>query len=136
MYVLGAHRSAPQAVDSGRCLLEWDGPEGTTPPAPLLKDMFAVERRKAKVRAASTCGFYCAHAAAVSSQILNFSIAYGKTKHGLSRDWGVSLEEAGQTVEAWYSDRPEVKAWQLEQHKLVLKTGRVRCFAAPLLRGC
>jgi DNA polymerase-1 len=72
----------------------------------------------------------------VSSQILNFSIAYGKTKHGLSRDWGVSLEEAGQTVEAWYSDRPEVKAWQLEQHKLVLKTGRVRCFAAPLLRGC
>ena len=33
-------------------------------------------------------------------QILNFSIAYGKTKHGLSRDWGVSLQEAERTVEA------------------------------------
>ena len=37
-------------MDAGRCLLEWDGPEGSAPPAPLLKDMFAVERRKAKVR--------------------------------------------------------------------------------------
>lgn len=58
-------------------------------------------------------------------QILNFSIAYGKTKHGLSRDWNVSLEEAEQTVNAWYSDRPEVKAWQDEQHRLVQQTGRV-----------
>ncbi len=60
-------------------------------------------------------------------QILNFSIAYGKTKHGLSRDWNVSLEEAEATVNAWYSDRPEVKAWQDEQHRLVQQTGRVRC---------
>ena len=44
------HVTCPQAVDAGRCLLEWDGPEGSTPTAPLLKDMFAVERRKAKVR--------------------------------------------------------------------------------------
>ena len=44
------HTFVPQAVDAGRCLLEWDGPEGSTPTAPLLKDMFAVERRKAKVR--------------------------------------------------------------------------------------
>jgi hypothetical protein len=39
---------ARQAVEEGTCLLEWDGPEHEAP-APLLKDMFAVERRKAKV---------------------------------------------------------------------------------------
>ena len=75
-------------LTAGDCLLEWDGPPGTTPPVPLLKDMFASERRKAKV--------------------LNFSIAYGKTAHGLSKDWKVSMEEAQETVERWYTDRPEV----------------------------
>lgn len=38
-------------------------------------------------------------------QILNFSIAYGKTAHGLSKDWGVSLQEAEETVARWYADR-------------------------------
>jgi hypothetical protein len=69
-----------------RCLLEWEG-EGA-PPLPLLKDLFASERRKAKV--------------------LNFSIAYGKTAHGLSKDWNVTLNEAKATVDKWYADRPEV----------------------------
>jgi DNA polymerase-1 len=32
---------------------------------------------------------------------LNFSIAYGKTAHGLKADWGVTLEEAEKTVELW-----------------------------------
>ena len=75
----------------GACLLEWDGGPGggQPPPVPLLKDMFGSERRKAKV--------------------LNFSIAYGKTAHGLARDWGTSLAEAEETVERWYSDRPEVR---------------------------
>lgn len=68
-------------------MLEWDG-EGK-PPVPLLKEMFAAERRKAKV--------------------LNFSIAYGKTAHGLSKDWKVSLDEAQNTVNRWYADRPEVR---------------------------
>lgn len=54
----------------------------------MLKNMFATERRKAKV--------------------LNFSIAYGKTAHGLARDWGTDLDEAQQTVDRWYADRPEV----------------------------
>ena len=67
--------------------MEWDG-EGK-PPVPLLKEMFAAERRKAKV--------------------LNFSIAYGKTAHGLSKDWKVSLDEAQNTVNRWYADRPEVR---------------------------
>lgn len=57
-------------------MLEWEG-EGQ-PPVPLLKDMFASERRKAKV--------------------LNFSIAYGKTAAGLAKDWKVSKEEAQETV--------------------------------------
>ena len=41
-------------------------------------------------------------------QVLNFSIAYGKTAHGLSRDWGTSQQDAQATVDRWYSDRPEV----------------------------
>ena len=59
---------------------------------PLLKDVYAGERRRAKT--------------------LNFSIAYGKTPAGLARDWGTSLKEARETVDAWYRDRPEVRAWQ------------------------
>ena len=68
-------------------MLEWDGAPGECP-LPLLKDKFGNERRRAKV--------------------LNFSIAYGKTAHGLSRDWGVTLQEAEATVERWYASRPEV----------------------------
>ncbi len=71
---------------AGDCLLEWDGVG--KPPVPLLKEKFASERRKAKV--------------------LNFSIAYGKTAFGLSKDWNVSLKEAEDTVDRWYSDRHEV----------------------------
>ena len=41
-------------------------------------------------------------------QVLNFSIAYGKTAHGLARDWGTDLDEAQRTVDRWYADRPEV----------------------------
>jgi DNA polymerase-1 len=78
-------------VDSGDCLLEWDYSKGD-PPKPLLKDLFASERRKAKT--------------------LNFSIAYGKTAHGLSADWGVSTKEAEDMLQAWYEARPEVKKWQ------------------------
>jgi len=33
---------------------------------------------------------------------------------GLSRDWGVTLDEATETLERWYADRPEVKRWQEE----------------------
>ena len=36
-----------------------------------------------------------------SPQVLNFSIAYGKTAHGLSKDWGVSHTEAQAMVDAW-----------------------------------
>lgn len=53
-------------VEAGEVLLEWDYANGA-PSKPLLKDEFGSERRKAKT--------------------LNFSIAYGKTAHGLSQDW-------------------------------------------------
>lgn len=55
----------------------------------LVKDKYGSERRKAK--------------------ILNFSLAYGKTEYGLSKDFGVSLEEAKQIVDRWYNSRPEVR---------------------------
>ncbi|KAK4484833.1 hypothetical protein RD792_007432 [Penstemon davidsonii] len=87
-----------EAIERKDVLLEWyPQPGEDKPPAPLLKDAFASERRKAKM--------------------LNFSIAYGKTTVGLARDWKVSRKEAQETVDLWYSDRKEVLAWQEERKK-------------------
>ncbi|RLN03852.1 hypothetical protein C2845_PM13G04650 [Panicum miliaceum] len=87
------------AVDEKKVLLEWHPQPGQEkPPVPLLKDAFGAERRKAKM--------------------LNFSIAYGKTAVGLSRDWKVSVKEARDTLKLWYGDRKEVLAWQKRQKKL------------------
>ena len=73
----------------------------------MLKDMFASERRKAKT--------------------LNFSIAYGKTAHGLSQDyWGVSIKEAEDMLQAWYDSRPEVEKWQKKTKATARKTGVTR----------
>jgi hypothetical protein len=79
-----------EAVDKGAVLLEKG--TGANAHLPLLKDVFASERRKAKT--------------------LNFSIAYGKTAFGLAKDWGVTKEQAQDILELWYRDRPEVRAWQ------------------------
>jgi DNA polymerase-1 len=54
-------------------LIEWDKSKGKAP-VPLVKDKYAVERRKAKV--------------------LNFSIAYGKTATGFAKDWQCDIKEA------------------------------------------
>ena len=86
-------------------LLEWDYSKGQ-PTVPLVKDTYASERRKAKT--------------------LNFSIAYGKTVHGLAQDWGITTDEASETLEAWYRDRPEVKKWQDETRAMAKKHGYVR----------
>jgi hypothetical protein len=94
-----------EKVDSGECLLEWDYSQGD-PPKPLLKDMFASERRKAKT--------------------LNFSIAYGKTAHGLSQDWGVSKNEAEEMLQKWYNARPEVLKWQENTKKYARTHGLTR----------
>ncbi|CAN6277087.1 unnamed protein product [Urochloa humidicola] len=88
-----------KAVEEERVILEWHPQPGQEkPPVPLLKDAFGAERRKAKM--------------------LNFSIAYGKTAHGLARDWKVSVKEAKDTLKLWYSDRKEVLAWQMKQKEL------------------
>jgi DNA polymerase-1 len=92
-------------VDDGEALLEWDYSQGE-PPKPLVKDLFAAERRKAKT--------------------LNFSIAYGKTAHGLSQDWGVSKNEAEEMLQAWYKARPEVLDWQLETKRIAREDGITR----------
>jgi len=79
-----------QEIEEGKLLLEWDKNKGQAP-APLLKDKYAVERKKAKT--------------------MNFSIAYGKSAHGFSSDWNCSLKEAKEALDAWYADRIEVKLW-------------------------
>lgn len=94
-----------EKVDNGDCLLEWDYEKGDAP-KPLLKDLFASERRKAKT--------------------LNFSIAYGKTAHGLSEDWGVSRREAEDMLQAWYDARPEVASWQADKKKTAREKGFTR----------
>lgn len=61
--------------------------------------------------------------------MLNFSIAYGKTAQGLSRDWQVSVKEARDTLKLWYRDRKEVSAWQKRQKELA----REKCEVYTLL---
>lgn len=102
------------AVRKGEVLLESDasasavggGERAARPSTPLVKDVFSTERRRAKT--------------------LNFSIAYGKTPAGLARDWGTSIKEARGTVEAWYADRPEVRAWQRKAIQHAHKKGYVK----------
>jgi DNA polymerase-1 len=94
-----------EKVDAGEVLLEWDYAKGD-PPKPMLKDEFASERRKAKT--------------------LNFSIAYGKTAHGLSQDWGVSQTEAQEMLDKWYEARPEVRDWQKNTKAYARKYGITR----------
>eukprot|EP01108_Squamamoeba_japonica_P004660 TRINITY_DN367_c0_g1_i1.p1 TRINITY_DN367_c0_g1~~TRINITY_DN367_c0_g1_i1.p1 ORF type:complete len:277 (-),score=49.14 TRINITY_DN367_c0_g1_i1:130-960(-) len=89
---LGMYDEIKEAIAKGDCLLEWDSGANGAPPAPLLKDKFGQERRRAKT--------------------LNFSIAYGKTARGLAMDWETSVSEAKDTLERWYADRPEVREWQ------------------------
>jgi DNA polymerase-1 len=104
---LGMYPHIREAVDSGKVLLEWDSSKGPKPAdVGMVKDVFASERRKAKT--------------------LNFSIAYGKTVHGLAADWGITTEEAEKTLSAWYADRPEVKNWQDKTRDLARREGYVR----------
>lgn len=80
-----------ESIDKGECLLEWDSSKGKSP-VPLLKDKFGGLRKKAKT--------------------MNFSIAYGKSAMGFSKDWNCSIEEADDALKKWYSNRKEVEKWQ------------------------
>merc|ERR1739836_117356 len=90
-----------QAVENGEVPLE-KGTQGDSD-KPLVKDKYAAERRRAKT--------------------LNFSIAYGKTAHGLSQDWGVSKTEAQEMLDKWYDARPEVRNWQKNTKAYARKHG-------------
>ena len=93
-----------EELDAGTLLLENDSSEDhSKSQLPLLKDKYANERKKAKT--------------------MNFSIAYGKTAHGFAKDWNCSLEEAMNTVDLWYSDRPEVRKWQEQVKKVAIERG-------------
>jgi DNA polymerase-1 len=123
---MGMYKYVSEAVEKGDVLLEWDFSKGE-PPKPLLKDKYGNERKKAK--------------------ILNFSIAYGKTARGLAQDFGVSVQEAKETVDAWYADRPEVLEWQKRTISEARRTGVTRTLmgryrplhgindARPVIRG-
>jgi len=102
---VGMYSHLSEAVARGDVLLEWDSSKGS-PPVPLVKDKFTSERRRAKT--------------------LNFSIAYGKTAIGLSKDWGVSITEAQQTLDLWFNDRPEVRDWQRNTIEEARRTGYTR----------
>lgn len=58
------------AINKKECLLEWNHDLGK-PPVPLIKDKFSGLRKKAKT--------------------MNFSIAYGKSAIGFSKDWVTGL---------------------------------------------
>ncbi len=87
-------------VDEGKVLLEWDKSKGIAP-FPLIKEKFAAERRKAKT--------------------MNFSLAYGKSAHGFAKDWNCSMREANEVLEAWYTERKEVKEWQENTKRIALE---------------
>jgi DNA polymerase-1 len=80
-----------ESIDKGECILEWDNSKGKAT-VPLLKDKFAGLRKKAKT--------------------MNFSIAYGKSAIGFSKDWNCSVKEAEDTVKKWYANRKEAETWQ------------------------
>lgn len=70
---IGMYDYIRNEIDKGELLLEWDKSQGEAP-APLVKDKYGDERKKAKT--------------------MNFSIAYGKSAHGFAKDWDCTIEEA------------------------------------------
>jgi DNA polymerase I len=60
------------------------------------------------------------------AKTLNFSVVYGVTKYGLMKMLKMdSLREAQNTIDAWYSEFPEVKKWQEEQLNSATEKGFV-----------
>jgi len=107
---LGMYEHIRAAVAAGECRVE----STDAGDAPLVKDVFSSERRRAKT--------------------LNFSIAYGKTARGLSKDWETSLADAKSTLEAWYADRPEVREWQRQVIAYAIRTGVTKTLMGRMRR--
>lgn len=102
---MGMFKEVREAIQRGECVLERKEGLDIAGNPPLLKDVYASHRRKAKV--------------------LNFSIAYGKTAKGLSNDWNCSEQEARDTLKLWYADRPEVLEWQQRCREFLREYGYV-----------
>ena len=51
-----------------------------------------------------------------------------------SKDWGVSIEEAKETVDRWYKDRPEVRMWQQHTIRQARETKSTRTLMGILIR--
>lgn len=102
---MGMYPHLKKEIESGELLLEWDKSKGVAP-APLLKDKYSGERKKAKM--------------------MNFSIAYGKGAHGFSKDWGCSYKEAEDALNLWFADRAEVKKWQEQTKEEAIRYGWTR----------
>jgi len=94
-----------KAVEAGDVILEWDKAKGEAP-APLLKEVFGLERGRGKT--------------------INFSIGYGKTAVGFAKDWGISEKAAQKYIDTWYEGNPGVESWQDQQIARAYETGYVR----------
>lgn len=101
---IGMYPKIKEELEAGKLLLEPTG-KGKSD-LPLLKDKYAAERRKAKT--------------------MNFSIAYGKSAMGFAKDWGCSIEEANDSLKAWYQERPEVLEWQEGVKEIAVEKGWTR----------
>ena len=53
-------------------------------------------------------------------KLLNFSIIYGKTSFGFSKDWNCSVEEAELILNSYFELYPRVKEWMREQQDRVI----------------
>ena len=130
---MGMYPHVAEAVRKGDVLLEVDDGAPGSAPKPLLKNVYGSERKKAKVSGLKhlcmsgvewgsfpwtqcSCSGLARRWLLPGAQILNFSIAYGKTAHGLASDWNVTVEEAKDTLDKWYKDRPEVRS--LPRHRV------------------
>ena len=70
-------------------------------------------------------------------KILNFSLLYGKTAYGLSKDWGISEAEAQRIISTYYAQFPAVKVWKDNNELTVINNhGRLSSLAGlPLFVG-
>lgn len=59
------------------------------------------------------------------AKVINFSIIYGKTAYGLSRDLGISIGEAEAFIKSYFERYPKVKAYLDSQKELARGQGYV-----------
>jgi len=59
------------------------------------------------------------------AKIVGFSVIYGKTPQGLSKDLGVTVDEAAQIIELIFDTFPKLREWVESQKKFVRQHGYV-----------